>query len=51
MADKVLITLDDLGTAVPLNAAFEAARVAHEHNRGPRRCEGHAFVVASARCS
>ena len=25
MADKVLITLDDLGTAVPLNAAFEAA--------------------------
>jgi DNA-binding NtrC family response regulator len=25
MADKILITLDDLGTAVPLNAAFEAA--------------------------
>jgi len=25
MADKVLITLDDLGTAVPLNAAFEEA--------------------------
>ena len=25
MADKVLITLDDLETAVPLNAAFEAA--------------------------
>jgi DNA-binding NtrC family response regulator len=25
MADRILITLDDLGTAVPLNAAFEAA--------------------------
>ena len=25
MADKVLITLDDLETAVPLNAAFEGA--------------------------
>ena len=25
MADKILITLDDLETAVPLNAAFEAA--------------------------
>ena len=25
MADKILITLDDLETAVPLNAAFEGA--------------------------
>ncbi len=38
MADKILITLDDLETAVPLNAAFEAAGFATNTICGARRC-------------